>query len=334
MRKTVILFILCIISVVASARNLKKSYYITPEDFGCVSGDINKANHNSRKLQEMINYAVKNGKVVIGDASKKYFIAKGIEINGPITLNFNRASLVATVAVDMVVIKGEHRVYAGVITGLQLDLNKTATTGINCVCAIKSRISDCSIIGIPQYGVGMLISKGYEVFVDNVHFEGGDNYATGLRVNTADCHFTDLVMIDCHTAVDNLGVNFYDRIHAWIGEKGKWLDGSVFFLIRGWGPIFIDQCFCDTYDVGFLVETATNLFITQLRNFQNMEMWNKDISKINPVFFKFKDEDVVKKSFISLDNSYVGGVFVNGQNRQLFSNLNNHRIRLNNTVIE
>ena len=321
-------------TVVVTARNLKKSYYVTPEDFGCVAYDIKNAVHNSHKLQEMVDYAVANGKSIIANAGKEYFISEGIEINGPVTINFNRAKLIATEPTNMVVINGEHRVYGGVVSGLQLDLNRIATCGINGPCAIKVRITDCNIIGIPQNGVGVLIQKGYEVFVDNTHFEGGENNATGLRVNTADCHFTDLVMIDCHTAVDNLGVNYYDRIHAWMGEKGKWLDGSAFFIIRGGGPIYLNQCFCDTYDIGFHIETTTNLFISQLRNFQNMEMWEKDFSKIHPILFVFKNESIMKQSFVSLDNSYIGGLFIEGKNRQVLSNYDNHGIRSNNTVIE
>lgn len=307
---------------------------MTPEDFGCVSNDMSKAVHNTRKLQEMVDYAIINGKKIIGKASHQYYVAGSVIINGPITIDFNRATLIATDTTDMIVLRGKHREYGGVISGLHLNLNNVAKSGIFGACAIKVRITDCNITGIPQDRVGIAIEKGYEVFVDNVHFEGGDNKAVGLRANTADCHFSDLVMIDCHTAVDNRGINYYERIHAWMGEKGRWLDGSVFFRIRGGGPIFLNQCFCDTYDVGFQIECKTNVFISQMRNFQNKEMWQRDLEKVHPVFFQFSNESFAEQSFISLDNSYIGGLFLNNQNKQLFSNIKNHNIKQQNTKVE
>lgn len=334
MRRFFFILLLCLLSVSGFCRNLKKSYYVTPEDFGCISGDIRKAAYNTQKLQEMVDYAISNGKEIIGNASKKYYIADGLLINGPVKIDFNRATLVATDTIDMVVLQGKHREYGGVISGLHLDLNNVAKSGINGVCAIKVRITDCNITGIPQNGVGLTIEKGYEVFVDNVHFEGGDYKATGLRANTADCHFSDLVMIDCHTAVDNRGINYYERIHAWMGEKGKWIDGSVFFKIRGIGPIFLNQCFCDTYEIGIQVCCKTNLFISQLRNFQNKEMWQRDSEKVHPVFFQFSNESIAEQSYIALDNSYIGGLYLNNQNKQLFSNLKKHNIRMQSTKVE
>ena len=45
-------------------------------------------------------------------------------------------------------------------------------------------------------------------------------------MRTSDCHISDCVMIDCHTAVDNAGCNFYSRIHAWMTVKH--IEGSIF----------------------------------------------------------------------------------------------------------
>ena len=334
MKKSIILSLLCLLFVSAAARNLKKSYYVTPEDFGCVAGDERKAVLNTQKLQEMVDYAILNGKKIIGKASSKFYIAGSIEINGPVTIEFNKASLIATDSSDMIVIKGKHREYSGVISGIHLDLNNIARSGFNGACAIKIRITDCNITGIPENGVGITIEKGYEVFVDNVHFEGGAYKATGLRSNTADCHYSDLVMIDCHTAVDNRGINYYERIHAWMGEKGKWIDGSTFFRVRGIGPIFLNQCFCDTYDIGIKVECKTNLFISQLRNFQNKEMWQRRTEEIHPVFIYFTKDSFADQSFIAIDNSYIGGLFVDNNNKQLFSNVAKHGVKFENTRIE
>lgn len=333
MKKIVLLLFFCIASVFANAQESRVQLYVTPEDFGCVSGDSKFAAHNSEKLQEMVNYAIKNGVKVTSNANKNYYIASGIVINGPISVDFNRAKLIATDTTDMVVIIGRDIVYAGVVSGFNIDMNNVAKTGIYVKYAMKLRITNCMITGIPTNAVGMKIEKGGEAFVDNIHFMGGQNLATGLKVTTADCHFSDMVMMDCHTAVDNLGFNYYERIHGWMGDEGKWIDGSMFFRVRG-GSVFLNQCFCDTYDIGFQMDCQSSLFISQLRNFHNMVMWRRDVDRIHPVFFNFADETVAEKSFITLTDSYIGGLFTKGINRQLFSNVDNHNIKIHNTKIE
>lgn len=53
----------------------------------------------------------------------------------------------------------------------------------------------------------------------------------GIDIKTHDCHFSDCVMINCHTAIICSGTNVFDRIHARMGSNGKWLENSVFFNI-------------------------------------------------------------------------------------------------------
>lgn len=329
-----LVFLFSLLTICSGAKILNNQYYVTPADFGCVTGNATMAVHNSIKLQEMVNYAIKNGIKVIDHAKNQYYIAGSIVIDGPINIDLNRASFIATDTIDMIVIKGKGIQYAGVISGFHLDLNNVAKSDIKGNNAIKVRITNGNITGIPANGVGMTIETGCEVFVDNMHFEGGENQATGLKVNTADCHFSDIVMINCHTAVDNRGINSFERIHAWIGCKGKWLDGSIFFKIRGWGPIFLNQCFCDTYDIGFQIECKTYLFISQFRNFQNKVMWKRDVEKIHPMLFQFTNATIAKESNIILDSSYIGGLFIDNENRQLFSDKSNHQVKLLNTIIE
>lgn len=333
MKRITAFFISCLLSFFAIAQNSERQYFVSPEDFGCVSGDENMAAHNTEKLQEMIDYSIRNGVKVICNANQQYYTKGSIVINGPISVDFNRAKLIATDTADMVVIVGRDIIYAGVISGLNLDMNNIASTGINVKYAMKVRITNCFISGIPSNAVGMIIERGGEAFIDNIHFMGGENMATGLRVNTADCHFSDMVMMDCHTAVDNLGFNYYERIHAWMGDEGKWLDGSTFFRVRG-GEVFLNQCFCDTYEIGVQIDSPTNLFISQMRNFHNMVMWNRNEETIHPVLFNFAEKGIVENSFISLTDSFIGGLFVNGRNKQEFANVENHNIRIHNARIE
>ena len=205
-------------------------------------------------------------------------------------------------------------------------MNGVSNCGIYCNTAYKLKFGDIGITGIRENSCGMCIMKGYEIFVDNVHFEGCQNKATGIVVRTHDCHFVDCVMIDCHTAVDCNGSNFFERIHAWIGNGGRWLEGSSFFKVSGGGPVFLHQCFSDTFDCAFDITAKTMLYISQQKNYHNKIMWNKGEDLIHPVFIRYKNEQIAKESTINIDNSYIGGLSINNKNKQTFSNFKNATI--------
>lgn len=330
---TLLLCFLPILSCMTQTIN-KTDCFVTPEDFGCVSDNIEKADFNAEMLQRMIDFAINNGRIVVANSKKHYYISKSLMISDAVTILFNRATIIATDTIDLITIKDSvGRRYSGVISGLSLDLNNKAKSGIKCPNAIKVRISNSSIKNIPAGSSGIIIENGYEIFVDNIHLEGGENNSTGILINTHDCHFSDIVLIDCHTGIDNKGSNFFERIHGWMGAGGKWIDGSTFFKIRGGGPIFLHQCFSDTFDYGFQIECNTNLYISQFKNFHNKMMWRKDVQKIHPVVFHFANESIAKESSIFLESSHVGGLFLEGINRQRISNFENHHLKIINSFI-
>lgn len=309
-------------------------YFVTPEDFGCIAGDSSKAELNSKGLQKMVDYAIANGQKITANANRRYYISKSIVITAPIIIDFNHATLVATDTASMVVVNdGKGRMFSGRISGICLDLNKISKAGIKCVNSVKLHVNDCWIKGIPNGASGFLIEKGYEVFVNNMHIEGGENGAIGMNIRTHDCHFTDCAIIDCHTAVICCGVNFFERIHAWMGYNGRWLEGSTFFRIATKGPVFLDQCFSDTFDKGFQIDCVTNLYISQFRSAHNKGMWRKDVEKIHPVVFNYKDLQVAKQSNIVLDNSYIDNLVIQGKDRQRFSNIPEASLKINNSRV-
>lgn len=330
-----LLFIGFLVPVLAWSREIKDEFIVTPEDFGCVSNNEEAAHENSLRLQNAIDYAIANGTKIVSAIGKKYYIKESLIINSPICIEFNMASLIATDTMEMIVINdGFPTRWAGKIEGMKLDLNKRARSGICLRKAVKLRISDCAIIGIPNEGVGLCIEDGYENFVDNVHFEAGENYAIGIKIATHDCHFSDCAFINCHTAIYCSGSNFFERMHAWMGSMGKWIENSVFFRINSAGPIFLYQCFSDTYDKAFEIVKSTRLFICQQKNVHNKMMWRKKTDEIHPVFFYFESEKEAKESYVILDNSFIGGLFVEEENLQSFSNHSTHHIKVNNTFIQ
>lgn len=306
--------------------------FVTPEMFGCKSNDAGAADRNVEGLQKAINTAVEEGKTLTASPGKTYYISKGLTMGAYLNMNFGGATIVATKPMSMITINNTATErLAGVISNFRLDLNNVAGCGINCESIIKMHFTDAEIFNIGQGATGMNIKKGYEAFVDNIHFRGSANGSTGIAVNTSDCHISDCVMIDCHTAVKNTGSNYYTRIHAWM--TGKHLLTSEFFNITG-SPVFLSQCQCDTFDYGIVVSGNTQLHVSDLKLFQNLIFWNMDASDIHPYLFKFASQEVANNSKVTLINSYVGSLMKDGKNRQLFSNLENHHVEMIGTTIQ
>jgi hypothetical protein len=137
-------------------------------------------------------------------------------------------------------------------------------------------------------------------------------------------------MIDCHTAVDNAGCNFYSRIHAWMTVKH--IEGSIFFKNHG-GLVYLSQCFSDSFDKSFDIVGVSELHIFQFRLFHNKLMWKAPYDRWNSVLFHYKDRGIAQKSVITLMDSNIGGLFLDGKNRQVFSNMSEVKIKRIGTVI-
>lgn len=295
-------------------------YFVVPELFGVKSGICDDPVANADSLQRAVDYAISTGRKLISRGDKQYYIGKSIHINGALETDLGRATIVATDTIDMIVIDYKTQIkWFGHLSGFVLNMNNIAKSGIHCKNSVKMHISNGDIKNVSRDGVGLQIDKGYEMIVDNIHFDGASDYATGIKITTSDCQFSDCIMINCKTAIDNYGSNVYNRIHAWIGNKGDWLRGSVFYLSRG-GESFLCQCCSDTFEKAFLITTPVNLFISQQKNFHNTKMWKMDPESISAEMFSFADERTAKNSKVYLNNSSIGGLFLDGKNRQTFSN--------------
>lgn len=295
-----------------------KNYFVTPEMFGCKSGNADFADRNAKGLQDAINYAETHGLTLISSAGKEYYISTGIVISGFLDIDLGKATLVATKPMRMLTIKsGQPGRWAGCIRNFRLDMNNQAKYGIYCENAMKLHFTDGEIVNIGQKAAGLCVMKGYELFVDNIHFWGSQAQSTGIMMRTSDCHFSDCVMIDCHTAIDNRGSNFYCRIHAWM--TSKYLKGSTFFRCKG-GPTYLLQCFGDTFDRTFDIVDVSKLHVSQFRLFHNIIMWKKPCSEIAPELFHFASQLVANKSKIKLVDSNIGGLILEDKNYQKFSN--------------
>lgn len=319
MYKNILLSICCFLINPVISANGRYPIFVTPEDFGCISHSINSDSINTVSLQKAIDYCIQTGSKLVSTAQNKYYIKKGLHISGYINMDLGGATLVATDSIDVInILWNKTEYWTGRIRNFRIDLNEIGRIAINCEKAIKLHISEGEIIGIGEDAIGINVQSGYEVLVDKIHFHGAKKHSTGIKIITSDCHFTDCIMINCYTAVDNKGSNFYDRIHAWMLHQ--YINGSSFFKNRG-GTVFLNQCFSDTYDLTFNVETACEMHISQLKLFHNKIMWKPPYDNVSPYLFYFSSQDIAKKSNITLKDSSIGTLTLDGQNKQKYSNI-------------
>ena len=297
-------------------------YFLSPEMFGCISNQREYAERNSTCLQNMIDKANAEKKTIISSAGKKYYIKKGLVISGYVNIDFGGASIVALDSNEMITLEMDNVRWKGVIRNLKLDLNSVAKVGYWGKFPEKIRITDGEINGIGENAVGMSFDKGFEVFVDNIHFRGVSPRATGIRLKTSDCHFSNIVMIDCQKGFELYGSNFFSQIHAWIQDP-KLLKGSQLFDIKRGADNFMSQIFSDTYEVAYLIETEARLHITELKIYHNEHKWDDlDSSIVKSYLFFFSDSLYAKNSSIIIQNSHIGYLLKEGENRMLCSNIN------------
>lgn len=328
--KIIIIFVLYFSITTLHAQNKNPNlYYITPEDFDCISDDSQYASQNAINLQRAIDYACEKGLTLVSSANKKYYINKSLIIKDFINIDFGRGTIIATDSINMIIIdNGKACKWAGSIKNIRLDMNRKAITGFLGEKCIKLKISDGEIVNIGEKSIGLFIKTGYEVFVENMHFLGDQKNSIGIKIQTSDCHFYDCVMIDCYTAVFNIGSNFYERIHAWMGER--WIIGSTFFKCSGY-PIFLNQCFSDTFDKTFDIIDKVELHITQLKLYHNINMWKNYSKNINPTLFNFRYHSSLKDSQIKLIDSYIGNLIIDKErkeNKQKISNFENINLNI------
>ena len=117
---------------------------------------------------------------------------------------------------------------------------------------------------------GLQVGKprfGCELMANNLYirsFRKGLAGNTGLRAWCSDCHFTDVVVVDCTIGIDvqDCGASRFTRCHVWGGPIREMLENSVNFRVgpKASGNIFRD-CYADTGKVGFWNEGWENRYL-------------------------------------------------------------------------
>ena len=322
MRKLTILALLFSIGLTLFAANdvPPADQIITPETFGCVGDGITD---DTEALQKAFDFCLANNRQLIAHKGKTYAVSKTImaHTTNDIQIDFGGAVIKAIKPMEHIIDLDNYDIpdrigHSNVVNNLVLDCD-SMSGGVYCPRAAKTSfnylmVRNCSL-------KAFRVVKGYEVFVTNSHIHcttGPESY--GIYMDTGDCHFDNIVIINAHTAIFQLtSINFYDKIHSWLSKN---VEGSVFVHLVD-GLAHFEQSYCDTAEKGYVIDGPSVLRLIGCYYYNNPRCYD---SPNPPVIFHFTKPELTKQATISLEGTSfnTGGLDVR------ISNEENHHIQI------
>ena len=278
---------------------------ITPFEFGAVGDGVAD---DTKALQAAVDAAVAKKTALVSPMSAVYAVSAPIEIRGMLNADFQLAEIRATARMPAVV-RYNAAVYYTVLRNLRIDAALQADVCVNVVNARKLRLDN--LITGRHLKTALKIDHGYEIFVQNSHFNGADperkvndaaDDTVGIDIATSDCHFSDIVIIDCKTAIVNRGFNFYDRIHAWTAKPSV-IVNSVCFDV--WSSCIISDSYADTFQICVRVRRkGAECKLTGCGAYYNENLYKAKLGHVEPYLLWVDEGD---GRGVSIRSSYMRG---------------------------
>lgn len=287
---------------------------ITPETFGCVGDGVTD---DTEALQKAFDFCLANNRQLIAHKGKTYAVSKTImaHTDSDIQIDFGGAVIKAIKPMEHILDLDNYDIpdrigHSSVVNNLVLDCD-SMSGGVYCPRAAKTSfnflmVRNCSL-------KAFRVVKGYEVFVTNSHIHcttGPESY--GIYMDTGDCHFDNIVIINAHTAIFQLtSINFYDKIHSWLSKN---VEGSVFVHLVD-GLAHFEQSYCDTAEKGYVIDGPSVLRLIGCYYYNNPRCYD---SPNPPVIFHFTKPELTKQATISLEGTSfnTGGLDVRISNEE------------------
>lgn len=271
--------------------------------------------------------------VLYSPANKTYLISSAIDISG-LNIIFNNSTIKfnsnnATISINYTdsIIK---------ISDLKIDVNNFNNYAVNIIDGQHLYITNMNILNI--INTAITIASGYEIIFNYLNIQGTalSSNSVGIELYTSDCHFTDILMKEVHTAFHIYHASAYiTRAHCW-STISSIVKNSIFIRITQTDAtnIMVTDCYCDTYQTMFMLDSYTGVssvspFIKAVNCLfaLNSVYYSPSLGMENPLILSVPNQfDTTRTSFINChfnaSNNYNDIPFSNVQylGRQIGTN--------------
>ena len=272
----------------------------------CQLGAYGDGTHDDTSvLSAAITYCLTNDKILTAPSGKTFIINSALNVNNA-KIDLNTSTIKAGSAIDMIVIDSEN--YHGYIKNVTLDMDSTATTGIKITEGRKKEIYNVVINNVTTKGV--VFHSGYEVIMHDCHINGNASSSSsiGIELNSGDSNFTDIIMIDCNTAVKTgTASNILTRVHAWILNTAN-LTNSKFIDCAGDCVLTMTDCYSDTYQYTLYQESGKTpqILCKGLMVYYNNSIYNHTTYNYNS--YVIYANTIANMRYVTIENSYLKGL--------------------------
>lgn len=282
-------------------------------------------------LQDAINFCGNNGYTLTSIGNKTFLISSTLHfLDNRVDIDFHNSTITTNSAITMIdfnLLNSNFNQFenSGYINHLTLDMNNIAILGIHIIKFVKKSFSDITIKNVSN--TAYQIDKGAEILFEKSHFFGTSLNSIGLLLNAADCHYTDIIMIDIHTCIKTQSFNYLTRIHCWM--KTKSLIPESKFLHSTGGISYLNQCYSDTFHYSFYISDTVYSKIKMIEQNNHYNQTFMDDSTIEACggtiyMFYFTENAIDAAGRITISDSNLQGLKDGKSNYASFSNLPNY----------
>lgn len=243
--------------------------WFTPQMFGGAGDGIT---NDTLAVQTAISRAeAVHGAVLIPPGT---YLVDGVTISDFICIFCSGTLKASAICDDVVTINVPYFYQDGAFTTwheagtmhFRIDGSDTAETGINAVQANHCVIGYGSVIyAVTEYGVKM-DHRNPECIIDSLYIEGSGDACTGILTGE-DCEIRNVIMKDCHTAIESAYSCNISGVHAWVTRATT---GSI-FIKHVSGICTVTNCYSDTAQYAFYKEDDSgSLLVDTVRVYTNI----------------------------------------------------------------
>ena len=276
---------------------------VNPIQFGAYGDGVHD---DLTALENCRDYCTTNAILMTSPKGCVYGVSDGFTLTAHLCLDFKNATIKAIT--DMSYVVRLHKtitfkvdpVNSDYTQNLVIDCDNRANYGLyEDIIGWSLLVENIKIVNPKQ--IGIYIDVG-QIRLHNVKVEQMEDVnCTGLKVNSTDSEYRNIVTRDCTTGIEcNGGSNGFYECHPVMFNRNM-LSGSKGFIINA-NAVFVHPI-ADTFEYGFYVTNNYGFTLINPQVVINSSFYNDDTMSNNPYFVYFTQDQTDNRILISGANA-------------------------------